>query len=141
MDTIAAGPSDVLIARWPSSLPDVVHQFEGGQPGERRIVLPLDFSDHHLSAERSLQLRGRTFRNKAARRENPDPVRQFVCLLEVLGGQEDRHDRSAFRRRTSDQTVKRLCGSSPVVGSSKNSTSGSSTKDAARSNRRFMPPE
>ena len=44
-------------------------------------------------------------------------------------------------RRSSSQTVSRLAGSSPVVGSSRNSTSGSWTSAAARSSRRFIPPE
>ena len=44
-------------------------------------------------------------------------------------------------RRTSSQTVSRLDGSSPVVGSSRNSTSGWCTSADARSSRRFMPPE
>src|ERR1700683_883890 len=48
---------------------------------------------------------------------------------------------SRFSLRTSDQTAERLWGSRPVVGSSRNSTSGLWTRAAARSRRRFMPPE
>src|SRR6185436_4780711 len=44
-------------------------------------------------------------------------------------------------RRTSSQIVSRLEGSRPVVGSSRNSTSGRCTSAEARSSRRFMPPE
>ena len=48
---------------------------------------------------------------------------------------------SALRRRTSDHTLARLVGSSPVVGSSRKRTSGLCIRAAARSSRRFMPPE
>ena len=48
---------------------------------------------------------------------------------------------SSLSRRTSCHTWVRLTGSSPVVGSSRNRTVGSCTSDAARSRRRFMPPE
>src|SRR5918995_1418109 len=48
---------------------------------------------------------------------------------------------SRLSRRTSSHTRARLTGSSPVVGSSRNSTSGLWTRAAARSRRRFMPPE
>ena len=48
---------------------------------------------------------------------------------------------SSLSRRTSSQSVMRLTGSSPVVGSSRNSTSGSWTSAIARSRRRRMPPE
>ena len=44
-------------------------------------------------------------------------------------------------RRTSSQIVSREAGSSPVVGSSRNSTSGEWTSALARSSRRFIPPE
>ena len=47
----------------------------------------------------------------------------------------------AFSWRTSSHTRVRLTGSRPVVGSSRNSTSGLCTRAAARSRRRFMPPE
>ena len=46
----------------------------------------------------------------------------------------------SLSRRTSSHTWARLTGSSPVVGSSRNSTSGLCTRAAARSSRRFMPP-
>ena len=48
---------------------------------------------------------------------------------------------SRLSRRTSSQRVCREIGSSPVVGSSRNSTSGSCTSARARSSRRRMPPE
>src|SRR5690348_4569549 len=48
---------------------------------------------------------------------------------------------SSFSACTSSQIVLRLTGSSPVVGSSRNSTRGSWTRAAARSSRRFIPPE
>ena len=48
---------------------------------------------------------------------------------------------SSLSARTSSQIVLRLTGSRPVVGSSRKSTRGSWTSAAARSSRRFMPPE
>src|SRR6187549_673811 len=48
---------------------------------------------------------------------------------------------SSFSARTSSQIVRRLTGSRPVVGSSRKSTRGSWTSAAARSRRRFIPPE
>ena len=48
---------------------------------------------------------------------------------------------AALMRRTSSQIVRREDGSRPVVGSSRNSTSGEWTSALARSSRRFMPPE
>ena len=48
---------------------------------------------------------------------------------------------SRLRRRTSSQICRRLTGSRPVVGSSRNRTSGSCTRASARSRRRRMPPE
>ena len=48
---------------------------------------------------------------------------------------------SSLMRRTSSQTVRRLAGSRPVVGSSRNSTSGWWTSADARSSRRRIPPE
>ena len=44
-------------------------------------------------------------------------------------------------RPTSLQSAVRLCGSSPVVGSSRNRMLGSCTSASARSRRRFIPPE
>ena len=46
-----------------------------------------------------------------------------------------------LRLRTSSHTAARLSGSSPVVGSSRKRMSGSWISAAARSRRRFMPPE
>ena len=48
---------------------------------------------------------------------------------------------SRLRLRIWSHTTARLMGSSPVVGSSKNSTSGLCISAAAKSRRRFMPPE
>ena len=48
---------------------------------------------------------------------------------------------SRARSRSMSQSSLRLRGSSPVVGSSRNSTSGAATRLAARSSRRRMPPE
>jgi len=48
---------------------------------------------------------------------------------------------SATRPRTTSHRSLRLCGSSPVVGSSRNRTGGRWTSAAARSSRRRMPPE
>jgi hypothetical protein len=47
----------------------------------------------------------------------------------------------AASRRISRQTFCRAVGSSPVVGSSRNSTPGVTTSEAAMSSRRRMPPE
>ena len=47
----------------------------------------------------------------------------------------------ALIRRTSAQIASREAGSRPVVGSSRNSTSGEWTSALARSSRRFIPPE
>ena len=47
---------------------------------------------------------------------------------------------SRASRATSSQSAVRLCGSSPVVGSSRKSTRGRWTSASARSSRRFIPP-
>ena len=47
----------------------------------------------------------------------------------------------SFSARTYSQTEARLCGSSPIVGSSRNSTRGECSRPRAISSRRFMPPE
>ena len=70
-----------------------------------------------------------------------DPVGQLVGLLQVLRGEEDRRPRSPTSSPTTSQTACRLRGSRPVVGSSRNSTSGRATRLMARSTRRRMPPE
>ena len=48
---------------------------------------------------------------------------------------------SRARRPTSSQSAVRLCGSRPVVGSSRKRIDGSWISASARSSRRFMPPE
>ena len=48
---------------------------------------------------------------------------------------------SRARRATSSQSAVRLCGSRPVVGSSRKRTRGRWTSASARSSRRFIPPE
>ena len=48
---------------------------------------------------------------------------------------------SRARRPTSSQSAVRLCGSSPVVGSSRKRVDGSWISASARSSRRFIPPE
>ena len=48
---------------------------------------------------------------------------------------------SRARRPTSAHSAVRLCGSRPVVGSSRNRIAGRCTSASARSRRRFMPPE
>ena len=48
---------------------------------------------------------------------------------------------SSARRRTSSHSAARLCGSRPVVGSSRNSSRGRCTSARPRSSRRFIPPE
>ena len=48
---------------------------------------------------------------------------------------------SRASRATSSQSAERLCGSSPVVGSSRKRMLGRWTSASARSRRRFMPPE
>src|SRR5687768_13388292 len=48
---------------------------------------------------------------------------------------------SALIRRISSQTVRRLAGSRPVVGSSRKRTWGRWTRAEAKSSRRFIPPE
>ena len=74
--------------------------------------------------------------------DDADAVRELVGLLEVLRREEDRHaEVGRSSRRTSSHTRARLTGSSPVVGSSRNTISGLCTSAAARSSRRRMPPE
>ena len=48
---------------------------------------------------------------------------------------------SPARRRTSSHSAARLCGSRPVVGSSRNSSRGRCTSASPRSSLRFIPPE
>jgi hypothetical protein len=68
---------------------------------------------------------------RSGRVDDREPVAQLVGLLEVLRGEEDGRPR-ALIRRTSSQIVRRLAGSRPVVGSSRNSTSGWCTSAEAR---------
>ena len=48
---------------------------------------------------------------------------------------------AALNFSTSSQSCRRACGSSPVVGSSRNNRSGSPTSEQARASRCFCPPE
>ena len=94
------------------------------------------------AADLGLQRRGRALGHDPAVVDDPDAVGQDVGLLEVLRGQEDR---DAVLARpgapTSSHSALRLCGSRPVVGSSRNRMRGRCTSASARSSRRFMPPE
>ena len=93
------------------------------------------------AADLGLQRRRRALGDDPAGADDPDAVGELVGLLEVLRGQEDRRALVACRRRTSSHSVMRETGSRPVVGSSRNSTSGEWISAIARSRRRRMPPE
>ncbi len=95
---------------------------------------------HRARADRGLQLAAGALGDHAAVVDDGDPVRQLVGLLEVLGGQQDRGAR-AHEGPDDLHTWLRLRGSSPVVGSSRNISSGRTTIDPAMSMRRRMPPE
>ena len=74
--------------------------------------------------------------------DDADAVGEDVGLLQVLRRQEDRDAVLAARAgRPRFQSAARLCGSSPVVGSSRKRIRGRCTSASARSSRRFMPPE
>jgi hypothetical protein len=68
------------------------------------------------------------------------PVGQRLGLLHVVGRQHDGAP-LGVDRRISSHRLRRLCGSSPVVGSSRNTTSGSLTSAATMLNRCACPPE
>ena len=71
----------------------------------------------------------------------PDPVREHSASSRYCVVRKTVTPRSAASRWTSAQSALRLCGSSPVVGSSRNRMRGPCTSASARSSRRFMPPE
>ena len=73
--------------------------------------------------------------------DDDDLVGELVGLVQVLGGQQHRDAVGDQRRAPRPTPRSRLRGSSPVVGSSRKSTSGVPTRLAARSRRRRMPPE
>ena len=72
--------------------------------------------------------------------DDDDVVGEYVGLLEVLRGEQYR-DVLFGSAEIRLHTPWRLRGSSPVVGSSRNTTSGRTTSPQARSTRRRMPPE
>ena len=91
-------------------------------------------------AHRRLELGRRALGDDAAVVDDGDAVGELVGLVEVLRRQQHGGAR-ATSTRTISHTWLRLRGSSPVVGSSRNSRSGVTTMLAAMSSRRRMPPE
>ena len=65
---------------------------------------------------------------------DPDAVGELVGLLEVLGGEEDRHAELGVQRsRLVPHRGVRLIWLRPIIGSSRSSTSACGISDAARS--------
>jgi len=88
----------------------------------------------------ALELGGTTLGDNPSAVQYRDLVCEVVGLVEVLRGEEDRHPFATSSRMIS-HIVRRLRGSSPVVGSSRKITLGRPTNVMARSRRRRMPPE
>ena len=118
---------------------DAVHPFERGacrggvalDPGDdRRRCRSLRFSSSGVPSATSRP------RSTMPTRSASSSASSRYCVVRKMVMPS-----SSLRRRTSSHTLARLIGSSPVVGSSRNSTSGLCTSAAARSSRRRMPPE
>src|SRR5690606_29536746 len=61
---------------------------EGGHGGADVAVNP---GHDHVVADRALQVGGGALGHDATIRDDPHPIGQLVGLLQVLGGEEDRH--------------------------------------------------
>jgi hypothetical protein len=72
--------------------------------------------------------------------EHRDPVGELIGFFEILGGEENGHTVTTSSR-TMFHIVRRLRGSSPVVGSSRKMICGLVTSVIARSSLRRIPPE
>ena len=88
-----------------------------GAPRRQRQVQP-------LAGDPPLELGGGALGDDAAAVDDGDAVGQPVGLLEVLGGEEDRHAAGRRARAITSHIACRLRGSRPVVGSSRKSTTG-----------------
>ena len=106
----------------------------GSAASSRRHLQP-------LAADAVLELVGGALGDQRAVVDHRDRVGEPVGLIEVLGGQQHRRAVGDAAPRSPPRGARRLRGSRPVVGSSRNSTGGCATRAAARSRRRRMPPE
>ncbi len=86
-----------------------------------------------------LELGGGALGDDPAAVEHRDRSASSIGLLEVLGGEQDRHAFVDQRRTVRPRACSRLRGSRPVVGSSRNSSRGRSIMLIARSSRRRHP--
>ncbi len=77
-------------------------------------------ASRHVAA---LERRGRVERGEAAVDHQPDAV-AVLGLVQVVGGDEDGGARPRARRRMSRQKLRRATGSTPAVGSSRNTMRG-----------------
>ena len=94
----------------------------GRHPGAREPDL------HRLAGFDALaQRRGCVDCRQPAAIDDGDPVAELIGLLHVVGGEEDRHPRSRFRRAITPRISRVLATSRPEVGSSRNRMSGSLT--------------
>ena len=73
--------------------------------------------------------------------DHADPVGQRLGLVQVVGGEQDRGPGARPGRGSAPRTRRRASGSNPVVGSSRNSSSGRPMMPRATSSRRRWPPE
>ena len=101
----------------------------------------VDAERDDVAGDLALELVGRALGHDPAVVDDRQPVGERVGLLEVVGGQEDRRPLRPEARGSRPTCRARACGSSPVVGSSRNRTAGRWTMPRPTSSRRFMPPE
>ena len=89
----------------------------------------------------AISSRGRAERDDLAVVHDRHAIAQPLGLVHVVRGEQDGAAASRGSRRRRSQSWRRDCGSSPVVGSSRNSSSGSPTSAQATASRCFCPPE
>ena len=93
------------------------------------------------SATRRAELARRALGEDPAVLDDRDAVGQRLRLVEVVRREQRRSCRGRAATRTVSHAARRAAGSKPVVGSSRNISSGSPTSASAKSSRRCWPPE
>src|SRR5437868_10604692 len=107
---------------------------------ERAHLLARDAERDDVACDGTLQFLGRALGDDLAVVDDRDTVAQRVRLVEVVRGEEHRGAALVHPPHLVPHAGW-LCGSSPVVGSSRNRSFGPWTSPSPMSSRRFCPPE